>query len=183
MISVELDSSTKLDSFGIIAAISITDDYVKMHPSAPEVQPLTTDRTSLLWENPLADGEWSSASLGRLHGTFARDMSKYTSTNAVMEWTLDEEALKRLGNEAFMLRGYVEQPGLKALPLYSKFIDDVLALKVPTSRPGKIAQNWSNKASQTWTKIKRSSCDDTPSQHSLLFDLGSHASDFGPDQN
>ena len=181
MLSVQLDDSTRLDAFSVITSVSITDDYLKKHAAAPEVRPLTTTRTDAGWENPLAGGQWGAPEFRRLHGTFAADASKYTHTMALADWQFDADELKLLGNDAFMLRGYIDQPTLKALPLYSKFVDAVTALKAPESHSAKSAKAWSDRAAGAWTKMERLSCDKSPPPDALLFDLGEHASDYGPD--
>jgi hypothetical protein len=167
MISVQLDTSTKLDNFTILTAISISDEYLKQHTAAPEVQPLTKQRSEP-WENPLAEGKVQTGPhrLWRFHGTFAEDAPKYTSTytmidrqiGAVIEQPLGTFGLQALGKDAFMLRGFIDQSGLKALPFYARFVERVRALSVPEDRAAKAAEAWRHKAANTWARMKPTSC-------------------------
>jgi uncharacterized protein YjbI with pentapeptide repeats len=179
MISAQLDTSTKLDNFRILTAISISDDYLNQHTTAPEVQALTTDRNRS-WEDPLAKGWGSEPNFRRMQGTFAEDPVKYTHTIAMMAWAVGAEDLERLDKEAFMLRGFIDQPALKALPLYSRFVDTVGALSVPKNDAAKAAQAWSDKAAKILATMKPLPCSEHPQGHELLFDLGTHASTYAP---
>jgi Pentapeptide repeats (8 copies) len=181
MISVLLDTSTKLDKFTIRIATEISDDYIKKHATAPVIQPLTTDRNGAGWESPLTGDSWASADYLRRHGTFAEDASKYTHTIAMVDWDFGADDLENLGKDAFMLRGYIDQPALKTLPLYSRFVDTVKALSVPNNSAAKAARAWSDKAAKTWNEMKPLSCSDSPQTRTLLFDLGSHASTYAPE--
>ena len=180
MISVQLDPSTKLDNFTILIAISITDDYLKQHTTAPEVQALTTDRNRL-WDDPLAKDAFHAVNFRRIQGTFAEDAAKYTHTIAMMPLQVFANDLERLGKEAFMLRGFVDQPALKALPLYSRFVDAVGALSVPKNDAAKAAQAWSDKAAKTWATMKPLPCSESPKGRELLFDLRTGPSTDPPD--
>jgi hypothetical protein len=57
-----------------------------------------------------------------------------------MDSRFSSKNIERLGNDAFMLRGYIDQPMLKKLPVYSRFVDAVGALPVPDNTVGKAAQ-------------------------------------------
>jgi len=184
MASVQLDESTKLDAFTITVGFEITDDYLKHHPTAPAVEPLTKDRSGL-WEMPLFESAEARGDFQRFHATFAEDASKYTDTTGLMDWSLAVDDLKSLGGDAFMLRGYVDQPALKMLPLYSQFVDAVRALPVPNTRVGKVAQAWSDKAANAWETLKPVSCSEHPRGFSKMtvFNLGTHDSTSGPDND
>jgi hypothetical protein len=98
----------------------------------------------------------------------------------MMHWALGANDLGRLGEDAYMLRGFVDQPTLKALPLYSKFVDAVAALNVPKGDAAKAAQAWSEKATKTWTTMKPLPCTEHASAGKLLLDLGSRSSTYTP---
>jgi hypothetical protein len=123
MIAVELDTSTKLDNFRILTTIGISDDYLKQHTASPEDQLLITHRNKTPWHSPLAEGWGTSARFWRIHGTSPEDTAKHTI--ATLDWLLEADALQYLGADAFMLRGFIDQPALKALPLYSRFVETV----------------------------------------------------------
>jgi len=180
MISVAVDGSTRLDSFRILIAIGVTDDYLKQHPAAPEIKVLTTERESG-WDNPLVAGSWFSPGFRRIQGHFAQDAAKYATTTAMLDWEVEADELGRLGKDAFMLRGFVDQPALKALPLYARFVEAVNALSVPRGPVAKAAQGRSDKAAKTWAATKPPSCSEPPRGREFLFDLGSYASTYAGD--
>lgn len=117
MSSVQFDASTKLDYFRTLIAIAISDAYLKRQSAAREVKYLTANRDAL-WENPLAEGSWLRPDFRRIHVNSTKDAAEWTHTIAMMDWLVGPDDLKRLGKDAFMLRGFVEQPALEALPLY-----------------------------------------------------------------
>jgi hypothetical protein len=178
MTSVQLDTSTKLNTFAVLIAIVISDNYLEKHTAAPVVQPLTTHQNVLGWEIPLAEAAWATPDFQRIH--FANDASKDTRTIAKLDLPIDARNLKSLGKDAFMLRGFIDQPELKALPLYSRFIDTVRALSVPETSEAKVAQAWSDKAIKSWETIEPLSCSGHPDPYLLLFDLGDHSSIYPP---
>jgi hypothetical protein len=180
MVSVQLDASTKLDDFTILSVIEISDDYLKQHTAAPEVQYLTRNRQSL-WENPLVEGGSQTPDFRRFRANRAEDAAKHTRTIAVLGSRFDSDALKHLAKDAFMLRGFIDQPTLKALPLYSRFVDTVATLNVPEGDAGKPARAWSDKAAKTWATMKPPSCSEQPQADILRLDLGTHASTEMPE--
>lgn len=181
MTSVQLDASTKLDELGILTTTVITDDYLMRHTAASEAQPLADNRSGG-WDNPLGEGSvYGSNLLWRSHGNFAEDASKYTDTIVTLFWAVNADALKKLGKDAFMLRGFIEQPTLKTLPLYHKFVDAVEALSAPEGDVAKAARAWSDKAAKTLATMQPPHCGEHPRAHTLLFDLGSHASTYSPE--
>jgi uncharacterized protein YjbI with pentapeptide repeats len=157
MISVHLDQSTKLDSFSIVTATEISDGYLETHKSAPEVEPLM-NREFALWDSPVETGRVSAASIRRIHGTFAMDPKKYSATIALAQWQFGANDLKRLANDAFMLRWYIDQPALRSLPLYSQFVRSVDALTIPDRIEATVVKQLSDDAVGTWAKLKPSSC-------------------------
>jgi hypothetical protein len=164
----------------VLTATGITDDYLKKHPTAPEVQHLTSSRNNS-WESLLLDGVWMTPDFPRIHGDFAEDEAKHTTTVAMNKWNIKADDLKRLGKDAFMLQGFVDQPTLKKLPLYSQFVDSVGSLHVPDGNAEKAAQAWSKKAEKTWTTLKLLPCGEHPTAHALLFDLGLYSSTYAPE--
>jgi hypothetical protein len=80
-----------------------------------------------------------------------------------------------------MLRGFIDQPTLKALPLYSRLVDAVKALSVPKNATAKAAQAWSDKGAKAWTTMKPLPSSEHPQGQRLLFDLGTHASTYAPE--
>jgi hypothetical protein len=180
MLSVQLDASTKLDNFKIITEIGITDDYLKQHATEPESRQLTTHRNGFL-ESPFVERVWASPSFWRLHANFAEDAAKYTYTYATMDWTIGADDLEKLGKQSFMLRGYIDQPALNSLSLYSRFVAKVGALRVPENDMGKAAKAGSDKAGKTWTTMKPLPCSENPPPRKLLLDLGTHAGGDGPE--
>jgi len=175
MISVELDTSTKLDNFRIVTAISINDQYLKKHRAAPEVKLLTTDREGD-WGNPLAEGWWGEPDFRRIRVSDAD-----ADTIAMKDWPFRANELKHLGKDAFMLRGFVDQPVLKRLPLYSQFVDVVGALNVPKNSAAKAAQARSDKAATAWATMKPLPCNQNPRARTLLFNLGTHSITYVPE--
>ena len=169
MTSVQLDGSTKLDNFSIIIELGITDDYLKVHKVAPEAKFLMETRSSPTIHNPLTNGSEMSADFARSPGS----TDKYKWTFAAAAWVLgNKDDLKSLANEAFMLRGHIDQPALRVLPLYSQFIDAVSSLSIPNSTLGKLAQERSDKSAERWAEIKNSlSCNSKEGPFDLLVEI------------
>lgn len=175
MSSVQLDASTKLDAFRILTAIKISDDYLKQNTTAPEVQHLIKVRSGVL-ENPLAKGYWQTPNFWRFHGTQGEDVAKSTFTVAMMDWDFGPSNIKDLGEEAFMLRGFVDQSALKALPLYSRFVNTVGALSVAGDGGAKAARTWSDTAG--FAKVKPLPCSERVAPTAaLLFHLSTDESE------
>ena len=99
----------------------------------------------------------------------------------MMYWNFGADLLGQLGEDAYMLRGFVDQPTLKALPLYSKFADAVAALNVPKGDAAKAARAWSEKATKTWITMKPLPCTEHANAGKLLLDLGSRSSTYTPE--
>jgi hypothetical protein len=150
MLSVQLDSSTKLNSLSILTEINITDDYLKQHSAAPEVQHLTTQRDGLLDSPFFNNASGGPEALWRMHSSSATDAAKYTDTTSAMIWSVEADNLKNLAGDAFMLQGFVDQPTLKALPLYSRFVDAVKALSMPEGDTARSAQTVRDGLAVSW---------------------------------
>jgi hypothetical protein len=161
MISAEINTSTKLDQFRILIAIAVTDHYLMQHTAVPELEHLTTNRNGGL-ANPLAKARWHKPVFRRIHGTFAEDAAKYTNTTAMMDWNFRKEHLEELDKDAFVLGGFVDQPTLKALPLYAQFVDRVATLSVPEGDAAKTAQARSDKAAKQWATVEPLPCSAEP---------------------
>lgn len=164
-----VSASTKLDSFSILTQIDITDDYLKQHPKAPEVQQITSNRDLRdLWGNPIFNGYPVHPDFRRFHGDFAKEAAKYTSTIATMAFPqVNADTLKRLGGDAFMLGGFVDQPKLKALPLYSRFVDAIKALSAPKGDAAEAAKRRDGLA-VGWATIKPLPCAENQPTEELL---------------
>jgi uncharacterized protein YjbI with pentapeptide repeats len=160
MTSVQMDSSTKLDNFTIITRTGFSDDYLKQHPAAFEAT----------WDEPITIGYSSSAEFRRIQ----------TDMFAIIDWHFNSSDLKYLGKDAYILQGFVDQPALKALSLYSQFANAVGALSAPNDSEAKVAQQWSNKATRAWAAMKPSSCGENLKAGDLLFNLGRHSASSPP---
>jgi hypothetical protein len=145
MMQTQIDATTKLDRFSIIIASSVTDKYLKQHSSAPQFKSLSGDRDRAGWPNPLFKDDWFEPEYQRVRGTFAVDAERYARTIATKDLSLTVGDIDRLGQDAFWLRGHVDQPTLKALKLYSQFTEKIKGLKVPDTPEGKAASAYSRR--------------------------------------
>jgi uncharacterized protein YjbI with pentapeptide repeats len=162
MVSVQLDSSTKLNSFRILTEIQITDDYLKQHPAAPEVRLITAKRGDL-WDSPLfkEPAVWNFWRLSN-------------ATNAVTDLPgVDDDTIKDLGGEASLLQGFVDQPKLRALPLYSRFVDAINALNATENNAARVAQVLTDRLAVNWATVKRLPCTERVPAVDLLMTLDS----------
>jgi uncharacterized protein YjbI with pentapeptide repeats len=175
MISTQIDADTKLDSFQILNAISITDDYLDKHAMAPEVFNMTHSRNTM-WESPLADRLGSSPTYRRIHADYSMDAPKYTMTVVMLGWEVQADMMKFLGKDAYVIRGFINQPNLKKMPLYSEFVDRVTSLPVPQGDAAKAAQAWSDKAEKDWATMESLPCDGDPRGHNLVYGAYLHRS-------
>lgn len=167
--AAHVDGSTRIDRFSIIGITSVADGYLKAHPDYPEVKNLTTNRNDL-WDDPFLVDYWEGVTYRRWHGDFAEDAEKYTSTTVFQEIEIDEKAIKRLGNQAFLLRGYLSQPQLKEIPFFANFVKALSALSIPDVPGAKASNAASEKADQMWAAAKPADCAGKPSEDSLELD-------------
>jgi hypothetical protein len=124
-----IDAATKMDRFFI--STQVTDGYVKNHPNDEELQgiaylgsggrddPILTDSGTGVWE------------VYRSHGRFKQDEENFTATSLYQDTLIDEGTISRLGRQAFILRGHVEQSQLQVVPFYARFTAAISALSIP----------------------------------------------------
>jgi len=177
MTSVDLDASTKLGNIGILIAIEVSDDYLEKHLQSVELDPLIKERGTE-WENPFEESKLGQPDFRRVHGTSAKEPAKHTRTIAMFYWSIDTDDLKHFGGDAFMLRGVLEQPKLKLLPLYSQLVDAVRTLNAPETDLGKPRHAWSKDPAETWATMKPIACNENVRLLDLLVPFGSDQS-FG----
>jgi hypothetical protein len=97
-----------------------------------------------------------------------------------MNWSFDSEDLNRLGRDAFMLRGHIDQIPLQKIELYSRFVEAIKRLKAPDTPQGKAATATSNKAAEQWKSMEALSCNENPRTSALMFDFGEWDSLYTP---
>ena len=153
----KINSSTIIKSIAISAKIVLSNDYVLKHEADVKLLSLTRLRDNL-WNDPLRQG------ISPTRAVYSRFSGDYTDQNlAAIEISLvsqfDEKGLASLGEEAFHLRGFFNQPRLKVVPLYQQFSAAIekLSEKAPTT---KISKAESEKAAAYLKNAKPNDCDE-----------------------
>jgi hypothetical protein len=163
MMSAQIDASTKLTSIGIMLGVALTDEYLSSHPTTPESQNLGINRNGS-WKNFLGGDGWYFPELYRILGESTRDRT----TMAIMPWIIQPDGLSRIGDDAFILKGMINQPVLQGLPLYSQFTNVVNNLKLPANAAGAAAKVWSDWVTRTRATQTPLPCDEYPADGSSL---------------
>ena len=116
LLSVQIDNTTKMNSFTIIISTEISDAFLKENPTNPEVM-LLSQRSSDR-NDPFLNGvSYGPVQLWRSPSNFP----SLAETTYLIAPEIDDDTILRLLPASELLRGYLDQPPLAALPIVAKF--------------------------------------------------------------
>jgi uncharacterized protein YjbI with pentapeptide repeats len=166
-------NNTKIDSFSIIDVTEVTDSYLKKNPSDTAFH-INEDRGGML-DDPILTGYASGAALGRRFGDFAEDADNYTSTIAYTVTDINQESVKRFGNDAYYLRIHFDRPEfeyksrLKDLPIASTFLNNLEGVSAPKETDASTAIKETSVTEEKVDQSKILDCSGDPPGFNLLF--------------
>lgn len=171
MILAKIDSTTKLSTFDVTTYTNISDSYLKGHSKEYVVSPLHSDSYRMA-DDPLLRGSQEVPYYHRLHGAFAVEEEKFTST---MYSQFSKVGIKELPNLLDVvkprLKGYLNQPPLLTIPLLRDFDQALEMDKAMVSQKGS-----GDSPQDHWKSTRPYACSDgtVPEAQSLILDSGYH---------
>jgi uncharacterized protein YjbI with pentapeptide repeats len=130
-----IDATTRLNAIGMVLLAGISDEFIAKFPNDPATRRIVSMRSPDA-QNTLT-GAFGAASFRRRELDLGDAPETYTVS--VSNASLGAGDLPHLGPMAFVLRGFVDQPELQALPLYASLVKQVNATPLPPGDAGKRA--------------------------------------------
>jgi len=160
MLSTQIDGSTKLDNFYVIAITAVSDAYLSKYPAHPQFASLRNERDDVV-EDPIIEDQSIRAEYRRFKAAFAVNESEYTTTTFVQRSMITKKNVSGIREQTKTeLRGGLDQPPLTGVPLLSEFTAKIGQLQNPR-----------------WKEKKSKRCDDKepPKQFDLTISTGKHS--------
>lgn len=160
MLSTQIDGSTKLEGFSVIAITTVSDAYLSKYPTRSQFASLRNERDDLV-EDPVIEGQSITAEYRRFKADFAVNESEYTTTTLVQRTMITNKNVARIREQTKAeLRGGLDQPSLTSVPLLSEFTAKIGQLQNPR-----------------WKEKKSTRCDDNklPKSFDLTISTGKHS--------
>jgi hypothetical protein len=130
-----IDATTRLNAIGMVLLAGISDEFIAKFPNHPATHRIVSTRSPDA-QNTLT-GAFGAASFRRRELDLGDAPETYTLS--VSNASLGAGDLPHLGPMAFVLRGFVDQPELQALPLYASLVKQVNAIPLPAGDAAKRA--------------------------------------------
>jgi hypothetical protein len=130
-----IDATTRLNAVGVVLLAGISDEFVAKYPDDPATRRAVSTRSPDV-QNTLT-GSFGAAGFRRRVLDVGDAPETYTLS--VSGASLGAGDMAQLGAGAFVLRGFVDQPDLQALPVYARLVQQVNAIAVPGGEAGRRA--------------------------------------------